>query len=418
MLTSSKTSENSHSLFEVCKQMGSTLELNSLLDMILDLIMAELNAQRGSVLLIDKNNDQLKMLASRGMPKDVVEKGYIPRKRSVAEWVIENKEPLIINNMEDEQRFKSIVEGAGMLSSMCVPLQAKGVIIGTLNISRINSPEEFTHKDLETLAILASQAAISIDNARLYEENIRATRLATIGQTVAGISHCVKNILTGIQGGLALVELGSENDDWHMTKEGQLMLRRNIERISLLVHDMLDYAKERKPTRSPASVNQLFDDVYNTIKYYTEKHDIKVSINVEENVGAIEIDQNQIYRCLVNLATNAIDAIPDGGSLRFEASRLDAGHDDYERCKIEGFSEIVALKVSDDGRGIAPEHIEEIFAPFYSTKGTKGTGIGLAVTKKIVEEHEGKIIVDSILNEGTNFTIVLPSPNKDEANEV
>lgn len=254
--------------------------------------------------------------------------------------------------------------------------------------------------------------AISIDNARLYEENIQATRLATIGQTVAGISHCIKNILTGIKGGLSLIEIAKNSDNHDVLEEGWGMPKRNIDRISLLVLDMLDYSKERSPLRQKTNIDKLIDDVYQTIKYKAEKEGITFEKEILGDVSSIPIDQNQIFRCLVNLVTNAIESMPNSGDLVINVSRVNSDSVEYNTYKISDFSDVLVIKVFDTGEGIAPEHLSEIFAPFFSTKGTKGTGLGLAVTKKIIEEHKGKITVESTPHVGTIFTVILPIINE------
>lgn len=405
-----KNQNINHSIFEVCKLMGGSLELKELLNIIIDHTTTELGAQRGSILLIDSDSDQLKMLASKGMPKDVVEKGYIPRKNSISEWVLEHKEPLILNDKVKDDRFQSAVRSPGMFTSMCVPLQVKGDVIGTLNISKVDDPNYYKESDLEIMVILASQAAISIQNARLYEENIRAARLATVGQTVAGISHDIKNILTPIKGGMAIIELAQSKNDWGIIDKGIKMLRRNIDDLSCLVLDMLDYSKEREPFREKTDIDNLIDNVYQSSKFRVENKSPKINVKkiILGDIDDIPIDKSQISRCLMNLAVNAIDAMHNGGELIFRGLRLFPNDDEFKNYEIQGYDDIVVIEVSDTGEGIPQENIREIYMPFFSTKGSKGTGIGLAVTKKIIEEHKGKIVVESEVGKGTKFSLILP----------
>jgi len=413
-------SETLPSLFRICIAMGSTLDLGKLLDLILRLTMEELRAQQGSILLLDKESDTLKMLAARGLPREITQQGYIPRKGSIAEWVIENDRPLLLNDVrDDDPRFTSIAKKRRIRSSLCVPLRAKGDVIGTINISR-TQPEPFSEKDLEKLVILAAQAAVSIENARLHEENIRAERLAAIGQTVAAISHCIKNILTGLKGGVAIIEMGREQKSWDLVEQGWEMIKRNTDRIALVVLDMLEYSKERTPTRESFDLRRLVDDVFAAVSYQAEREGIKLTSNIPAECGTLYADFTQIYRAILNLVTNALDALHEaqtkGGEIEISAERAGPDSPAVRHCIRRPKGEFCLIHVRDTGPGISPEHLPNIFQPFFSSKGSKGTGLGLAVTRKIAREHGGDVMAESQPGKGTTFTMVLPIAAPGEKN--
>lgn len=408
----SSQSHPSRSLFRICTAMTSTLELGKLLDLILRLTMEELHAQQGSILLFDESSDQLKMLAARGMPREITERGYIPRKGSIAEWVIEHNEPLLLKDVENDPRFTSIAKGRRIHSSMCVPLRAKGRVIGTINITRTHR-EEFTQRDLETLVILATQAAVSIENARLYEKSLEAERMATIGRTVAAISHCTKNMLMGLKGGAAIIEMGCEQKNWDLVRQGWDMVKRNTDRIALMVLDMLEYSKERSPARSVIETSRLFEDVISGVSYLAQQLGIRLAYRVENGCEAIYADYDQLYRALLNLATNAVDAVRESGIedgvVELKAECVGGDSPVVRRCMPRAQGRFYLLHVRDNGPGIPPEDLASIFEPFFSRKGSKGTGLGLAVTRKIAREHGGDVTVESQLGRGTVFSLVLPA---------
>ncbi len=399
------------SLFRICTAMGSTLELSPLLKLILRLTMAELKAQVGSILLFDKDSDQLKMLASRGMPREVVEKGYIPRKGSIAEWVIANNKPLLLNDIKDDKRFTSVVEKRTLRSSLCVPLRAKGKVIGTINITRTRG-DHFTEEHLDTLVILAAQAAVSIENARLYEENLHAERLATVGRTVASISHCIKNMLTGLKGGVKIVDLGLRQKDWDMIAQGSEIARRNTDRIELLVLDMLDYSKERTPSRSIVDLPKMLGEICTNLSAIAQQTGVALSSRVEDACRTIYVDANQFYRTLLNLVTNAFDAVRDNrsedGRVEIFAERVSADSPLVRSCLKHPAGLYDLIHVRDNGNGIPPEHLPCLFHPFFSSKGSKGTGLGLACARKFAREHGGDVIAQSKAGVGATFTVVLP----------
>ncbi|MCX7048106.1 MAG: ATP-binding protein [Candidatus Sumerlaeota bacterium] len=440
-----------YSLFKICAAMTSTLELDELLGMILDLTLKELQAERGSILLYDEASDTLKMLAARGMPEEVARRGYIPRKGSIAEYVVDNNEPLLLNDGIADNRFTSI---AGSLrSSVCCPLRSKGNVIGTLNLTRLTG-DCFTPDDLDSLMIMATQAAVAIENARLIRENVESERLAAIGQTVSGISHCVKNMLTSLKGGMSLADLGIKQNDWSILQNGWKMLNRSVNRISLLVLDMLDFSKEREPSLRPCNMREILEDATEAVRFEAEKFGIAIRQDLPAEAPRVLVDGDQIFRCILNLATNAVDAVhsteredgwvqvgmkiqaPEGapadlpakdlsgtgasdasapltsvsatGAPAASASAVSASAVSAPAANKSGQEIILTIWVADNGGGIPADKQKDIFKPFFSTKGSKGTGLGLAVTQKVVREHGGRIELDNEPGKGVAFRLVVP----------
>lgn len=406
-VASSATAANT-SLLTIGQAMGSSLELREVLPTILSLSVQEMNAQQGSILLFDEHQDQLKMLASHGLPAEIEQKGYIPRKGSIAEWVIENNQPLILNERAEGSEYRSLDNRRRIYSAMCVPLMARGKILGTINLNRtLEEPGPFLDSDLDIMKILASQAAICIDNSCLYEANLQSERLAAIGQTVAGISHCIKNILTGVRGGMSLMDMANGAEDWKLLRQGKDILQRNLERLSSIVLDMLDYSKDRTPCKSATSVSTLVEEVIGTVHSEAAIKEIQIETVLEPEAALVQGDSQQLYRCLLNLVHNALDATPKGGHVWIGAERK-ATKSALRRVKDESAQAAIILRVGDTGPGISMEHRAVIFEPFFSTKGSKGTGLGLAVTRKIIEEHNGHIEIESPPENSAVFAIYLP----------
>ena len=395
------------SLLAICQVMGSSLELREVLPTILNLSLQEMRAQQGSILLFDKHQDQLEMLASVGLPEEVRRKGYIARKGSIAEWVIDNNQPLILNDRAKSDEYCALNERR-IVSAMCVPLRAQGNVLGTINLNRTQAEAgPFLESDLDIMMILAGQAAICIENSRLHEANLTSERLAAIGQTVAGISHCIKNILTGVRGGMSLMDMASGIEDWKLLNQGKDILGRNLERLSSIVLDMLDYSKDRTSCKSPVSVSSLAEEVIGVIQSEATVKEVALEARLEANVTTVMADGQQLYRCLLNLMHNALEATPKGGKVWISAERRNRPSA-LRRLKDATVQTAVVLRVGDSGPGISAEHIPVIFEPFFSTKGSKGTGLGLAVTRKIIEEHGGHIEVESRPDEPAVFAIYLP----------
>ncbi|MCX7011618.1 MAG: ATP-binding protein [Candidatus Sumerlaeota bacterium] len=397
-------------LMEICLAMGSMLELDPLLEKILDLMIADLMAHQASILLFDRDTDRLQMLAARGLPEEITKKGYIPRKGSIAEWVIDNDQPLLLHERVDDTRFSAIGDRHALVSSMCIPLRARGMVQGTINLNRLTPAPRFRQQDLRTATILAAQAAISIENARLYEANLQAARLATVGQTVAGVAHSMKSIVTSLRGGISICEKAREMRDWDLTDKGWGLVKRNFQRLSAMALDMLDYSKrEREPVRSRFEIEPVIVEAINTVASRAQTKNAVLAHSVTPKGLLLSADPEQIFRALLNLVENAVDALDNEGRVEVRARQVAANSGEMIPISLDDSQGALFIDIEDTGSGIAPEDLDKVFAPFYSTKGSKGTGLGLAVTNKTFQEHGGRMLVESTVGKGTKFTVVLPN---------
>lgn len=235
---------------------------------------------------------------------------------------------------------------------------------------------------------------------RLERELIHSERLAAIGQTVAGMAHGIKNILYGFKGGSYLVNLAIDKDDKVKLKDGWQMIQRNIVRTSDLVLDLLSYSKEREPEYENCFPNDIANEVCDLMKETAHEHEIEILKDFAQNIGEMVLDVRTVHRSLMNLVSNAIDACI------FD----DNPNKDYKvivKTSIEETNTLL-FEVTDNGCGMSEEVKSKLFTSFFSTKGDRGTGLGLLVTRKLIEEHNGAIDVTSQKGEGTTFIIKLP----------
>jgi PAS domain S-box-containing protein len=252
------------------------------------------------------------------------------------------------------------------------------------------------HKMMGTVAFFQDLREIK----RLERELLGAERLAAIGQTVAGMAHCVKNILHGFKGGSYILNTGIEKGNPEKLKAGWEMVQRNIGRTSALVQDLLSYSKEREPEPEPCQLNQIVTDVCELMQAMAEEHAVEINKQLDPNIGEVVLDPRSLHRSLMNLVSNAIDACRDD-----DAPGKD--HVVTVTSAMEGDGWI-KFSVQDNGSGMTDDVKDKLFSSFFSTKGAQGTGLGLLVTRKLVEEHHGSISVDSQWGQGTTFTIRLP----------
>ena len=238
------------------------------------------------------------------------------------------------------------------------------------------------------------------DLKKLEKELVSSERLAAVGQTTAGLAHYIKNILIGLKGGSYNVNVGLDKNDTDKLKIGWQSIERNIGRISDLVMDLISYSKERGAEYESCYPNEIANDVCELLKETAQENNIEVIKDFNPSIGAVSMDPRTIHRTLLNLVSNAIDACLDdedtgkNWSVAIKTAREKNG--------------MVSFEVQDNGCGMSAETKDKLFTSFFSTKGGRGTGLGLLVTKKLIDEHEGTVNVTSQPGTGTIFTVQLP----------
>ncbi len=235
---------------------------------------------------------------------------------------------------------------------------------------------------------------------RLESELVSAERLAAVGQTVAGMAHCVKNILHGLKGGRYLVNIGIDKDNTDKLKAGWNMVQRNISRTSALVQDLLAYSKERQAEMAPCRPNEIVAEVIELMQQVAKENRVRLATEFSPEIGAVLLDERILHRTLLNLVSNAIDACRDDPNLA-------KAHEVKVVTRL-GRDRMIHFDVVDNGSGMSAEVQSRLFSSFFSTKGPQGTGLGLLVTGKLIEEHNGTIKVVSELDQGTTFSVRLP----------
>jgi signal transduction histidine kinase len=229
---------------------------------------------------------------------------------------------------------------------------------------------------------------------------VEAERLAAVGQTVAGLSHAIKNITGGLKGGTFVLEKGIELGDQKYLMQGWEMIKGNVDKITHLSLDLLNYAKDTDLNIQACDPNKPAREVVDLMRPRAKEHGIALRSDFAQSLGTCHFDADQIYRGLLNLVTNAIDAcINDGPDSRSRKVTV-------RTKKTRGWA--VEYQVLDNGCGMNAEIKKNIFKRFFSTKGSEGTGIGLMITKKIVDEHKGVIEVESEAGAGSKFILRLP----------
>jgi signal transduction histidine kinase len=229
---------------------------------------------------------------------------------------------------------------------------------------------------------------------------VTAERMAAVGETIAGLSHAIKNIAGGLEGGTFVLEKGIELDNKQYIHQGWEAVRVSFEKIRELSVDLLNYAKFTDLSYSLSDPNQPAKEVVELLRSRADEHGIDLKIDLSPDLQPVWLDPVAIHHCLLNLVTNAMEATLSDNSASQPKKVL------LMTTKPEGWG--VEYRVVDNGCGIEKEAREKIFSSFFSTKGATGTGIGLMITKKIIDDHGGVIEFETKKGAGTKFIIRIP----------
>jgi len=222
------------------------------------------------------------------------------------------------------------------------------------------------------------------------------SQLASVGLIVSSVSHGIKGLLSGLDGGIYLMETGFGNDDMERLKKGWDMVQRKVQRIRSMVMNILYYAKDREICWQPIDIEEMAESVREVVESRAASHGI--GLEVDARRGSFEGDVNSIQSMLVNLADNSIDAC--------RSDKAKASHKVSIRARLDG--DFALFEIEDNGVGMDRETREKAFSLFFSSKGAEGTGLGLFIANKIATSHGGSISLDSTPGVGTRFTVRLP----------
>ncbi|QDT35121.1 ATP-binding protein [Thalassoglobus polymorphus] len=383
-----------------------TASRDELLRRILDLTLESVGADRGCMLVTDSKTDRIEPSVVSHRPGVNVDE-RMPISTTVVEYVIQNGQGVRTSDAQHDSRFdggQSILK-AGIREVMCAPMHGRYELMGVIYVDTTNSPLQFEDPQrgqfndqlLRLLLAIGRQSALAIENFRYQDSMITAERLAAVGQTVAIMSHHIKNILQGVRGGGYLVDMGLKDENKELIQKGWTIVERNQERIYNLVMDMLTFSKERDPKLEMTSIKSVVEDVAELMQQRLADRGVQLKIDIDDGIPESMIDPEGFHRAILNLIINAVDALEDQPQPRISIS-----------CRFSPSEELYYLDITDNGTGIDPVDLPKLFSLFESSKGSAGTGLGLSVSRKVLQEHGGEITVESELGRGTRFQLQWP----------
>jgi two-component system, NtrC family, sensor kinase len=390
-------------LYRTSLAVSRTLDIDQLLSQILDLIFQWIECDRGCIMLTDFESGELRPACRKDRKHSRNDRLTISR--TILDYVMQHGEGVLTSDAHDDARWKpsASISADGVREAICVPMKGRYDTVGVIYIDTMFSAGRyaqqanhiFNHEHLKLLVAIGHQAALAIEDTSFYQNMVQAERLAVMGQTIATLSHHIKNIVQGLKGGGYLVQEGINSQEWPTIQRGWQICAKNQERIESLVLDMLTMSKDRVPIRRSISLNQLISDVVQLAKSRADENHVDLRWTSVSPDIVHSLEEEAIHRALLNLVVNAIEACRDReNSIVTLALTSDPKHS--------------RVAISDNGVGIPAAQLKKVFSMFESNKGSRGTGLGLPVSLKIAEEHGGTIRVESEEGKGTTFELILP----------
>jgi signal transduction histidine kinase/CRP-like cAMP-binding protein len=377
-------------LIEASKIVNSAIDLDKLLGLILEVATRSINADRGTVYLLDQTAQELWSKVAQG--NNIVEI-RLPLGKGLAGYVAQTGEIVNISDAYKDPRFNPEIDkksGYKTRNVLCMPMRDReGRIVGVFQF--LNKREgPFGPEDESFIDGLSVHAAIALENARLAAEMVQSERLSAVGRMASTIIHDIKNPMGTLRMYAQVIQRKSgEGESAQLAEE----MIRQVDRFVNMTQEILDFSRGISEIHlEKANLGDVLDGVLGFIEKDLSKKNVKLVADLEEQ-GEVTMDVEKMVRVFYNLAGNAADAMKEGGTLTVHTARNNG------RLLIE---------FSDTGSGIPEEIRGKIFEPFFTHGKKHGTGLGLAIVKKIVEDHHGKLEIESEVNKGTTIRILLP----------
>jgi signal transduction histidine kinase len=352
--------------------------------------VGELNVDRASIALLDDKGG-MRLAAIVGPMPGMREGDEITfDKTSISGWVVDNRKARLIRGDVQVTRRQT----GNVRSAICAPLIARNELLGVVNFTCLGENRSLDHNDLVTAELFSTLLALAISNQRLNGKMMESEKLMAIGSTISVISHCLRNLLQVLSGSMSLMERALEAQNLQMACSNFRLLKSGVSRVENLVLDLLDVTKKRTPDLRPVDSNELAERMRSSFEHWFQVQRRQLEIVVEAS-DRLMLDEYRLERALLNLMSNAIDATrPDGKVV----------------ITVTEHAEEVSFSVEDDGPGVPAEKLDRIFELFFSTKGSRGTGLGLAMVKKFCDENGGRAeaSTSSALG-GLRVTMTLPA---------
>lgn len=378
-------------LIEAGRTVNSTIELDRLLDLILDAARLSIRADRGTLYLLDEEKNELWAKTVQGESTVEIR---LPLGKGLAGFVAQTGETINIIDAYRDPRFNPEIDrqsGYRTHTVLCIPMRDKeGKILGVFQF--LNREEGvFTAEDESFIAAFSINASIALNNARLVQETVQSERLAAVGRMSAQIIHDIRSPMATLRLYAETIKRRSKEEEIIRISD-QIM--KQIDRFVKMAQEILDFSRGVSATKLESiDADELVDAGVDLFTGELKRRNIGFVREVSYH-GKCVVDIEKIIRVFYNIAANAMDAMPDGGTFTFRLGREDS---------------MLCVELSDTGTGIPPEIREKVLQPFFTFGKKHGTGLGLAIARKIVEDHGGRMEIQSEVGKGTTMRLLIPT---------
>ncbi len=389
-----------------------TRDLQVVLEHVPAIITTALQVEVAMVWLLDSSRLEFRVASGVGLlAGEEIGMRIANRPDTQAGFVLSQGRPVVVTDYREERRFTvpQAYLDAGLVSALAVPLSDRGQVIGMLSV-RAKEAMRFGDEELRFLESLSSLLGTSLQRVQTEEALNHAQRLESVGQLTGGIAHDFNNLLTVIQGNLQVLEelpaLAQDGYAQQLVGAAARATRRGAE----LTGKLLAFSRRQRLQPNAVDTHALLHSLADMLRRTLDQH-IKIEVDTAPGCPPVLADPGQLESALLNIAINARDAMPDGGTLHFRTEACDAlppqvhnelsAHDAHVR--------FVAISIADSGMGMTDDVKERAFEPFFTTKEAgRGTGLGLSTVYGFVKQSKGAVAIDSKLTSGTTVTLYLP----------
>jgi len=387
---------------DLTEVIGSMITPDQLLPRVMDILFEQLDVDRGVLFMKDdQSGDFLPEVVRFNNRKGRMDanKNSIVASRTIVDHVARSRQGVLLSDVQGDERFRSgkSVQNLTLRSVICAPIVAREQVLGVIHLDCPITRHAYNEADLRLVTAVGNQTGLAIENSRLMRAFVERERLAAAGETVSYLSHSIKNILQNLRGGADLVQRGLDKRDFAVTTQGWRILDRNLDKCYSLMLNMLAFSKSREPVLQSTQLNEICEEVVELVQGAADEARIVVLADLDPQLPEVPADRDGIHQALLNLVSNAVDAVPRGSGVVNVRSRFDP----VERQ--------VVLVVEDNGPGVPESQRSSIFEAFHSTKGHGGTGLGLPVARKIAREHAGSLTLGDSPGGGAKFEFSLPT---------
>ena len=390
------------SLVDIAQMIISETNLDEIFEQITRQTFRLMKTRLCSVFVLNEDGSELVLRACHGGTSLYRDKPNLNAEDSLLGAVVQRRKPMaVVDVMKQEGYIQTdIARNEKLVSMLAAPLIFGEKALGVL-VVYTQQRHRFSNDEIKLLTTLADLSSVAIEKGRLLarvvdmEEKLRASeRLSALGLLAAEIAHEIRNPLTVMQMLFhALVETLQMDET---SQRDAALISEKMRQMNRILDQVLSFARSSEPIKEAVVPVQLIDDVFLLTRHKLQQQGIEIRSHVADDLPAFRADRSQVEQVLLNLILNASDAMPNGGILR-----LSAAIEEFEGAPH------MTLGVRDNGQGMSQDQIDNLFAPFLTYK-ESGTGIGLAIVKKIMENHQGEVEIESKLGQGTKFRLLFP----------